>query len=138
MKQPITAYQETLGMIYFARMLNKIRLNQAQDLHEDFHANLGKGLDGRCSGFLRVSYEDLASHVAKGGSDEDILNWCFENGRKLDEGDVFIWNSFVSKYGWRDGGSEMLIKRKKESGLENLDELQTFVDYFDYDEGRKG
>ncbi len=138
MKKPITAYQETLGMIYVARMLNKIRLNQAHELHEDFHANLGKGMDGRCCGFLRVSYEDLASRVAKGGSDDDILNWCFESGRKLDEGDVFIWNSFVSKYGWRDGASEMLIKRKKESGLENLDELQTFAEYFEYDEGRKG
>jgi hypothetical protein len=134
---PLSAYQETLGMTYFARMLDKIRLNAAGSLREDFCGNLGTGLDGRCVGFLQVDYAKLVERVLLGGSDEMILNWCFQIGRALTENDVFIWNQYLKKVGWNDATSEILIRRKKESGLENRDEIQTMVEYFEYDEGRK-
>ena len=134
---PLSAYQETLGMIYFARMLDKIRLHAAGKLREDFCDNLGSGFDSRCVNFLRVDYQALVARVLQGGSDEEILNWCFESGRELSEGDIFIWNQYLSKVGWNDSLSETLIRRKKESGLEGRDEIQTMLEYFDYDEGRK-
>lgn len=134
---PISANQETLGMVYFARMLDKIRLNAADELREDFCENLGMGLDGRCAGFLRMDYADMVARVLVGGKDEEILRWCYEAGRELSEGDIFIWNQYLKKVGWNDSTSEILIRRKKESGLEGRDEIQTMVDYFDYDEGRK-
>jgi len=134
---PLSAYQETLGMIYFARMLDKIRLHAAVELREDFCDNLGSGLDGRCVNMLRVKYDDLVARVLQGGSDEEILTWCFENGRELNEGDIFIWNQFLKKVGWKDGVSEILARRKKESGLEGRDEIETMLEYFEYDEGRK-
>ena len=134
---PLSAYQETLGMIYFARMLDKIRLNAAGKLREDFCDNLGTGLDGRCVNFLRVDYGDLAARVLVGGDDEEILRWCYEAGRKLNEGDLFVWNEFLRKVGWNDGVSEILGRRKKESGLEGRDGIQTMTEYFEYDEGRK-
>jgi hypothetical protein len=134
---PLSAYQETLGMIYFARMLDKIRLHAEGKLQEDFCDNLGSGFDSRCVNFLRIDYQALVARVLQGGSDEEILNWCFENGRELSEGDIFIWNQYLSKVGWNDSLSETLIRRKKESGLEGRDEIQTMLEYFDYDEGRK-
>jgi len=134
---PLSAYQETLGMIYFARMLDKIRLNTAGKLREDFCENLGTGFDARCVNFLRVKYEELVKRTLQGGSDEEILQWCFDGGRALDEGDIFIWNQFLKKVGWQDGVSETLVRRKKESGLSDRDEIQTMGEYFEYDEGRK-
>ena len=134
---PLSAYQETLGMIYFARMLDKIRQNAAGTLREDFCDNLGSGFDGRCADFLRVNYADLAARVLQGGSDEEILKWCFETGRELNEGDIFIWNNYLKKVGWKDAVSEILARRKKESGLEGCDEIETMLEYFEYDEGRK-
>lgn len=134
---PLSAYQETLGMTYFARMLDKIRLNAAGNLREDFCDNLGTGLDGRCVGFLQVDYAKLVERVLLGGSDEVILNWCFQMGRALTENDIFIWNHYLKKVGWNDATSEILIRRKKESGLEDREEIQTMVESFEYDEGRK-
>ena len=134
---PISAYQETLGMIYFARMLDKIRLNAAGHLREDFCGNLGLGFDGRCVNFLRIEYADLVARVVVGGGDEDILNWCFEVGRTLNEGDIFIWNQYLMKAGWNDGVTETLMRRKAESGMEIRNEVQTMIEYFEYDEGRK-
>lgn len=124
-------------MIYFARMLDKIRLHASGNLREDFCDNLGSGLDGRCANYLRVDYADLTNRVTLGGIDEEILHWCYQIGRELNEGDIFIWNQYLKKVGWNDGTTEILIRRKKESGLESRDEIQTMVDYFDYDEGRK-
>ena len=124
-------------MIYFARMLDKIRLSAAQKLREDFCENLGTGLDGRCTGYLRVDYADLAARVQVGGEDEEILRWCYEAGRELDKVDIFVWNEFMRKLGWNDPVTETLMRRKKESGLEGRDEIQTMAEYFEYDEGRK-
>ena len=134
---PLSAYQETLGMIYFARMLDKIRQNAAGTLREDFRDNLGSGFDGRCADFLRVKYEDLVARTLQGGSGEEILKWCFVNGRELSEGDIFIWNNYLKKVGWKDGVSEILARRKMESCLEGRDEIETMLEYFEYDEGRK-
>ena len=124
-------------MVYFARMVDKIRLNAAGDLREDFCDNLGAGFDGRCVNFLRIDYADLAARVLVGGMDEEILRWCYEAGRELNEGDIFVWNQYLRKVGWNDATSEILARRKRESGLSGRDEIQTMVDYFDHDEGRR-
>lgn len=134
---PLTAYQETLGMIYFARMLDKIRRHAAGELRDDFCDNLGSGLDVRCTDYLRIPYPALVERTLQGGSDEEILRWCFETGRELSEGDLFIWNQFLKSVGWRDGVTEILTRRKQESGLGHRDDIVTMLDYFDYDEGRK-
>lgn len=134
---PLTAYQKTSGMLYFARMLDKIRLHHHQQLREDFHQNLGKGFDERCLDYLRISYAALQKRVLEGGSDEEILEWCFQTGRQLNESDIFIWNQFISKAGWNDLTTPILERRKKENGLENRAGISTMLEFFEFDEGRK-
>lgn len=134
---PISAYDQTSGMYYFARMLDKIRLHSEGALRDDFISNLGRGMDQRCTGLLRVDYQKLCQRVLEGGSDETILQWCFSTGRELDEGDIYIWNEFLRKVGWNDAVSELLDRRKLESGLQDRDEIETMTEYFEYDEGRK-
>lgn len=124
-------------MIYFARMIDKIRKSATGELREDFCDNLGSGFDARCTGFLRVDYDDLKARVLLGGSDEEILKWCYEAGRELNEGDIFIWNAYLNKVGWNDAITETLARRKKESGLDGNAAIQTMLEYFEYDEGRK-
>ncbi len=135
--KPLSAYQETLGMIYFARMLDKIRLHAASLLHEDFCDNLGSGFDARCTDFLRINYQDLTTRVCQGSSNEEILQWCFNRGRHLSDGDIFIWNQFLKKVGWKDPVTEILSRRKQASGFEAHPEIETMLEYFEYDEGRK-
>ena len=128
----------TCGMMYFPRMLDKIRLHAQAELHEDYHKNLGapRTLDGACCNFLRVNYADLCEHLNQGGTDEEILEWCFESGRRLNEGDLFVWNGFVSKLGWRDSYSSVLDGRKKNRGIAERTDVLTISDLIDFDEGR--
>lgn len=124
-------------MIYFARMLDKIRKFASGTLREDFHENLGISLDGICCQYLRVEYNDLKAQVLSGLNDEEVYQWCMDNGRSLNDVDKRIWNSFASKLGWNDTTTPSLIERKKSSGLADRDEIQTMLEYFEYDEGRK-
>lgn len=138
MKQtPISAFEETYGMIYFARMVDKIRKHATGNLREDFVENLGKGFDGRCCDYLRVDYAALTRQTIAGASDEELLAWCYENGRPLNEGDISIWNEFLSKRGINDTTTEVLARRKADAGLAHRDDIQTMLAFFEVDEGRK-
>ncbi len=129
----------TGGMMYFPRMLDKIRLHARGELDEDYHANLGKAkaADGACTNFLRVKYDDLCKRVQQGGTDEEILEWCYEKGRRLNEGDLMVWNCFTSKLGWNDFATPLLEEQKKKYGVADRADIQTIPDLMDYDEKRK-
>jgi gluconokinase len=136
MKYPKSPQEKTGGIVYFGRMVEKIRLLAAGDLHPDLHANLGKGFDDRCVKFLGVSYDSLREQVVGGLNDGAALEWCFANGKHPSAEEIEIWNEFMSKRGWNDEATEILLRRKKESGFEARDEIRTMFEYIDADEGR--
>jgi gluconokinase len=117
-------------------MVDKLRLEQAGKLPEDYRANLGEGFDKACCEFLGISYEKLRMRVREGGTDEEILDWCGKVGRVRDPEEKRIWGVYLAKRGWRDEMSDRLVFRKKEAGWGKRDEIQTFFDYIDSDEGR--
>ena len=135
---PKSPKEMTRGMMYFPRMLDKIRRHARGELHEDYHKNLGgvKAADGVCCNFLRVHYRDLRERVLQGGTDEEILEWCFEKGRRLNEGDLFVWNGFSSKLGWRDSATPILEAAKQKHGIADRADILTIPDLIDFDEGR--
>ena len=136
MKYPRSPKETVGGIVYIGRMFDKIRLMKAGELHAELHANLGKGFDERAVSFLGVAYEALKARVEQGGLDADILEWCFDNGCRPTEEQIEIWNSFLVKRGWNDDMTEILLRRKKESGFESRDDIQTLFQYIDADEGR--
>ena len=125
--------------MWFPRMLDKIRLHARGELHEDYHRNLGhrKAADGACLNFLRIKYDDLRERVLAGGSDEEVLEWCFEKGRRLNEGDLVVWNGFISKFGWNDYATPVLDRFKQKHGMQDRTDIVTLPDLIDPDEGRK-
>jgi hypothetical protein len=135
---PTSPKERTGGMMYFPRMLDKIRLHLRGELHEEYQENFGalKAVDGVCCNFLRVHHRDLIERVKQGGTDEEILKWCFEKGRPLNNGDLFVWNGFASKLGWRDSIAPLLEQRKKEMGIAARNDVQSIPDLIDFEEGR--
>ncbi len=127
---------KTAGLVYFARMLDKIRSQAKGALPSEYHANLGGGFDERCVHFLGIDYSALVNRVNEGGSDEEILEWAFAAGRRPSEEEVEIWNEFMRKRGWNDEATARLQSRLSESGFQDRTDIQTFFDYIDLDEGR--
>jgi len=137
MKYPRSPYDKVDGIVYFGRMIDKIRLHAAGELHPELHANLGKGFDDACCQFLHISYDDLRARVASGGSDEEILEWAFQTGRRPDANDRFVWNEYMRKRGWNDDFSDLLARRIAESGFTGRTDIQSFFDYLEADEGKR-
>jgi hypothetical protein len=137
MKKPRSPYDPVSGAVYFARMLDKVRLRASNTLHEDYHSNMGTGMDGRMCRFLRVDFEALSREVRAGKSDDEAWEWCMQNGRRFNADDVEIWNGFVSKRGWNDGATKSLEEAKAKSGLAGRDDLRTYFEYYEVDEGRR-
>jgi hypothetical protein len=138
MQTPCSDYRETKGLIYFARMVDKIRLHAAGQLPPDYFVGVEDptSFDARCSRFLGVDYDELVQRTLQGGLDDDVLEWCFTRGRRPSEEEIEVWNAFIAKRGWRDAGSADLQAAKERAGLGARDDIHTWVDLHDAEEGR--
>ena len=130
----------TVGrLVYFGRLLDKIRLHAAGQLPAEYVANLGEPrpflFDARCCRFLRVSYAELLKRTLEGGTDAEILAWAELKGGARSDEECMIWNRFMSKLGWHDDRSEVLQQRIAESGLTGKP-IGSFFEYIDFEEGR--
>ena len=124
------------GLVYFGRMLDKIRAHARGELPPEYVEKLGDGFDGRCVRFLGLKYEDVVARVKEGGTDEEIWQWALENGRETSAEDKENWNEFLRKCGWKDAITPTLERRKKESGLHDRADIETMFQFIDADEGR--
>lgn len=131
-------YDQVNGLVYFGRMLDKIRLMAAGKLPEGWQPMRGavKGsFDWRCCEFLKIDYAALEAETLKGGSDESLLAWSYANGRQPTEQEIEVWNAFMTKRGWRDAGTQRLNERLEEIGLPP-GTVQTMFEFIEIDEGR--
>jgi len=131
-----SCYDKIGGIYHIGRMFDKIRLHAAGKLPEDYHANLGKGFDARALTFLDLDYPSVVERVLQGGTDEELLDWCFQRGYHPDDEEIEIWNEFMRKRGWNDDGTARLKERLAEAHLEHRTDIQTSFDFIDLDEGR--
>ena len=129
-------YDKVGGIVYFGRMLDKIRLHAAGKLPAGYFVGTANRtlFDSRCTRFLRVDYPALVARVLEGGSDEKILEWCFQHGYRPSEDEIEIWNGFMMKRGWRDAGSAELQEEKRLLGFGARDDIQTWFDLHVADE----
>lgn len=124
------------GLVYFGRMVDKIRAHATGKLPPEYQEKLGKGLDEHCVDFLGVSYNRVVQFVNNGLSDGAILQSCFGMGRRPSDGEIYIWNEFMRKRGWNDELSETLESQKKKGAMLSRSEIQTVFQFIDADEGR--
>jgi gluconokinase len=131
--------EQVNGLVYFGRMLDKIRLAAAGKLPEGWQPMRGfvkGGFDWRCCLFLGIDYAALEAEARKSNkSDEELLEWAFEHGRRPTEEGIEVWNAFMLKRGWRDAGTQRLNERLTEIGLP-AGTVQTMFEFIDIDEGR--
>ena len=138
MSFPIRSPRETVGGIFvFGRILDKIRLNANGELPEGWHLGVIEGkrtFDDRVCRLLGVSFEALEARTLEGGTDEEILAWCFENGSRPDQEHIDVWNGFMSKRGWNDEAISGLQVQKQLAGLGDRADILTFFDLMDAEE----
>jgi gluconokinase len=133
-------FDQVNGLVYFGRMLDKMRLAAAGKLPEGWQPMRGQKMknsfDDRCCRFLGIDYTALEVETLKGDkTDAELLEWAFQHGRQRTEDEIEIWNGFMTKRGWRDAGTQRLNERLAEIGLPP-GTVQTMFEFIDLDEGR--
>jgi len=133
-------FDQVGGIVYFGRMLDKIRLAAAGRLPPEWQASRGTAkktnYDARCCNFLHVDYMAVEAETLKGDkTDEQLLEWAFQQGRRPREEEIEIWNAFMTKRGWRDASTPFVNQRLAELGLPP-GTVQTMFEFIDLDEGR--
>ena len=133
-------YESLDGLVYFPRMLAKIRLHAAGKLPEEYIPYLGEAFEGRtfdsrCCRFLGVPYGEFVIRTLEGGTDAEILDWARTQGKNPSTEEITIWSTYAAKRGWRDDGA---AHRAKWTGDEGFDPaiILTFFDLIDAIEGR--
>lgn len=135
-------YAKVGRLVYFGRILDKIRLHAAGSLPPEYVANLGDTtspnvFDARCCRFLGIAYADLRERVLAGGTDEELLAWAHAHGHSHSDEDCHIWNRFMMKLGWRDERTDLVRQRVIDYGFAGRGlVIETMFDLIDYDEGR--
>jgi len=126
------------GIVFFGRMLDKIRLRRSERLPAEYLPNFGlsAGLDGHLCGFLGVEFSVVCEGVRQGGTDDEIAEWCFQHGLRPSKMQVRIWNEFARKFGYDDVAAKFLARIKAEDGLEHRTDIVTTFDLIDLREGR--
>lgn len=141
MDQPIfpRSPRETMcGWMHLPRYIDKIRLHLAGRLPADYHNNLGKGFDGWWLEAAGLRHEEFTAVVRSSITDGEVADWVLKNVQRT-EADKATHRQRMLNYPSADNPQmiERLALRKKESGLDHRDDIQTFVDYIDADEGRR-
>ena len=137
---PVSDHVKTRGVVYFARMVDKIRLHAAGKLPADYVSHLGfadaTSFDARCCRFWELDYEKVKARTLQGGTAEEIFDALFAGRQPLNAEQVFVWNLFLLKRGWRDSGSAGVAAEKHARGFTERADIQTYVDMHDAEEGR--
>jgi len=132
-------FDQVNGLVYFGRMLDKMRLAAAGKLPEGWQPMRGmaKGsFDWRCCQFLKIDYTALEAETLKADkTDTELLEWACLHGRRPDDQEMEVWNAFMTKRGWRDAGTQRLNERLAEIGLPP-GAVQTMFEFIEVDEGR--
>ena len=129
-------YEKICGLVYFGRMLDKIRTLTRGELRPDYVEDFEQDFDQKCAMFLGVSYELLINYVNQGLTDEAILQSCFGMGHRRSEGEIHMWNEFMRKRGWNDELSGTLEDQKKKRAMLSRSEIKTMFQFMDADSGR--
>ena len=129
-------YDKTCGLVYFGRMLDKIRSLARGELPPEYVENFEKDFDQQCAMFLGVNYDLLVNYVNEGLTDQAILQSCFGMGHRRSEGEIHMWNEFMRKRGWNDELSATLENQKKKHAMLSRSEIQTVFQFIDADSGR--
>lgn len=126
------------GWAYLPRLVDKIRLHLAGQLHPDYQPNfLHKGFDKLWLDRAGVKSEQLVEVVRQSITDGQVCDWVSRNVKRS-EAEKAAHRDYLFNHGRENDPAlrDRLKMRKEQSGLGHRDDIQTFVDYIDADEKR--
>jgi gluconokinase len=115
---PVDESVATSGIVFFARMLDKIRLHAAGRLGPGYLRGMTEPtcFDARFCSFWGLDYAEVEARTLEGGSDEEVLAWCFRDRGFPDEHEILQWNTRLLKRAWFESSTMEPVLELAEKG----------------------
>jgi len=125
------------GWIYLPRFIDKIRLHLAGRLGTDYQENFGKGFDKRWLDAAGVDAQTMIEVVKNTITDGEVADWVRKNVRKTDAEKAAHRDFMLNHPRPEDQAMQERLKlRKEQAGMAHRDDVRSFMDFIDADEGR--
>lgn len=122
------------GLLHLPRFLAKIRKHLAGQLPKSYQRNFTKGFDGFLCLHLGIDPAEVISIVRESADPAEVDRRLMEIfPRDLQ---VAAWNRKLVQMGMTEMGREKLKEVRMEMGIPEREDLVSFADMIDYDEGR--
>jgi hypothetical protein len=134
---PRSARETMCGWMHLPRFVDKIRLHLAGKLHSDYTENFCKGFDGLWLETAGVDAKELIEAVKGTITDGEVCDWIRTHVKKP-ESVKAAHRERMLNYPPKDNPElqARLKLRKEQNGLAHRDDIRSFVDFIDADEGR--
>ena len=122
------------GLLHLPRFLAKIEKHLQGGLPPSYQRNFTKGFDGFLCLHLGIEPQAVIDCV-KDSSSESELNDTLMN-LLPDDLEAHVWNRKVVQMGMSDMAMEKLEEIKTDLGANSRQDLRSFADVIDFDEGK--
>ena len=122
------------GLLHLPRFLAKIRKHLAGELPKSYQRNFTKGFDGFLCLHLGIEPQEVIDIVRDGINEKDICDRL--EALLPHELQVHKWNRKVVQMGMSSMAKEKLEEVKVDMGAADRDDLISFADVIEYDEGK--
>ena len=122
------------GLLHLPRFIAKIRKHLAGELPQSYQRNFTKGFDGFLCLHLGVDPQQVVDITKDTKNDDELdceLLSIFPEDLKVHE-----WNRKMVQMGMSEMGRASLEKTKAQMNLHGRDDLLSYADMIDIDEGR--
>ena len=132
---PRSPYEKLGGYVHLPRLIDKARLHRKGLLNGYNYKTLG--FDKHLLTFLKVdgdAFEDVANDLDDDGA---ILHWVQENGATHSHESIEQWNeAMISRHPDTAAKRARFLHFLKEAGGEGRNDIRTYFDLIEFDEGR--
>jgi len=123
------------GWMHLPRYIDKIRLHLAGKLHPDYLSNFGKGYDGFWLKMAGRTHEEMVKVVENSITDGEVCDWVRVTVQKS-ETEKQAHREKMLRIPSRPDLKELFLREREELGLAHREDLKSFIDLIDADEGR--
>ena len=134
--RPRSPYERLGGYVHLPRLIDKARLHR-QGLLEGYNYKT-VGFDKHLLAFLKLDPDDFEEAANRLESDDEILSGSKRTARTIRRTQIEQWNeAMISRHPDTAVKRARFLHFLKESGGEGREDIRTYFDLIEFDEGRR-
>jgi hypothetical protein len=132
---PRSPYERLGGYVHLPRLIDKAKLHRKGLLNGYNYKTVG--FDKHLLAFLKIDGDDFEEAANRLEDDAAILKWVEENGTRHSTDEIEEWNQhMISRHPDTAVKKARFVHFLKEAGGEGRQDIRTYFDLIEFDEGR--